>query len=202
MDIFKSHQGKAVLLLRNNIDTDQIIPKQFLKKVGKFGYGADLFFDWRYDSQGKEIPNFEINTPQARGASILVTGNNFGCGSSREHAVWALVQFGFKAVIAQKLPTMPGFADIFRSNSMKNGLLTIELSEKDHQHLIDWYLQNPIENLSLDLENQTLTFGGNAQHFEFPQTERERFLKGLDDISITLSHEEEILAYEKKCPKY
>lgn len=198
MDIFKKHQGKGVLLLRNNIDTDQIIPKQFLKKVGKFGYGADLFFDWRYDAHGKENPQFELNAPMAKGASILITGNNFGCGSSREHAVWALVQFGFKVVIAQKQPASPGFADIFRSNSMKNGLLTLELAEKDHQHLVEWQAKNSSASLTLDLEQQTLTFGPNQMHFEFPQTERERFLKGLDDISITLGYEREIAAYEKK----
>ena len=198
MDIFKTHQGKAVMLLRNNIDTDQIIPKQFLKKVGKFGYGADLFFDWRYDSLGKENPQFELNGLKAKGASILITGNNFGCGSSREHAVWALVQFGFKVIIAQKQSESPGFADIFRSNSMKNGLLTLELSEKDHQNLTVWYAENSTQTLSLDLENQTLSFGTHQFTFDFPQTERDRFLKVLDDISITLSHEKEISAYERK----
>lgn len=201
MEVFKAHAGKFVLLLRNNIDTDQIIPKQFLKKIGKFGYGPDLFFDWRYDADGKENPNFEMNLPQAKGASILITGNNFGCGSSREHAVWALVQFGFKVVIAQKQTAMPGFADIFRSNSMKNGLLTLELAGKEHQTLVTWCKQHPNEQVSLDLENQNLKFGATVFPFEFPQTERERFLKGLDDISLTLSHEKDILDFEKKSAK-
>jgi 3-isopropylmalate/(R)-2-methylmalate dehydratase small subunit len=176
-------------LNRANIDTDQIIPKQFLKRIERTGYGEFLFYDWRQN------PDFEINHPRHQGAEILVTGKNFGCGSSREHAVWALADFGFRAVIA------PSFADIFRNNCVKNGLLTIVLKPEEVAAIFAAIKRNDGYSLKVDLAEQKVSddFGWSAT-FEIDEFPKKCLLEGLDDIALTLAHEPEIAAYEKMHP--
>jgi 3-isopropylmalate/(R)-2-methylmalate dehydratase small subunit len=181
MEPFVRLTGKVAALDRNNVDTDQIIPKQFLKRIERSGFGEFLFFDWRKD------PDFELNRPEFHDAPILVAGRNFGSGSSREHAPWALYDHGFRAIIA------PSFADIFRSNSGKNGLMLVTLSEEDVRELLD---AAPAE-ATVDLESQTVTLpSGREVSFEIDQDLRHRLLHGLDDISLTLQRQDEIAAYE------
>lgn len=192
MQPFKSHTGLTVPLQRENVDTDQIIPKQFLKRIERTGYGDFLFNDWRYGPAGKPNPDFVLNAPQYAGATILVAGKNFGCGSSREHAVWALRDYGFRAIIA------PTFADIFTTNSAKNGLLLVTLHPNDVTELM---LRAELGNfrLTVDLESCAVFSEDNAFFFQFqidPFT-RTSLLQGLDEIGMTLQHEKEITAYEQ-----
>ena len=193
MQPFKSFTGLAAPLDRANVDTDQIIPKQFLKAVVRSGLGKGLFFDWRFDPDGSENTDFILNKPRYRTGSVLVARQNFGSGSSREHAVWALMDFGIKAVIA------PSFADIFRNNSMKNGLLPIILKPDEVEALLRAISKYEGYHLKIDLEGQTVTddFGWSAK-FELDPFQKKCLLEGLDDIALTLAHEKEITAYEGK----
>jgi 3-isopropylmalate/(R)-2-methylmalate dehydratase small subunit len=182
---FVRHRGKVVALPRANVDTDQIIPKQFLKGVDRTGFGPNLFFDWRAD------PNFELNRPAAQGASILVTGPNFGCGSSREHAVWALSQYGFRAIIATS------FADIFLANCYRNGLLPVQLPENAVATLMR-HAQRGNYELVVDLEELRVSDDGEfTAAFTADGYGRELLLRGLDEIGRTLLEESSIAAYER-----
>ncbi len=187
----------AAPLDRPNVDTDQIIPKQFLKRIERTGYGEFLFFDWRRlhegPDAGKPDPQFLLNQPQYAGARILITGKNFGCGSSREHAAWALDDFGFKAVIA------PSFADIFFSNAGKNGMILVRLSEADVATLSARSAANPNHKITISLEAQTITDDeGFSATFEIDPFRKYCLLNGLDDIGLTLRHESELDSYESK----
>ncbi|MCB9799578.1 MAG: 3-isopropylmalate dehydratase small subunit [Candidatus Omnitrophica bacterium] len=207
MEKFKTHRGKIALLDNANVDTDQIIAKQFLKSIKRTGFGEHLFHDWQYLEDGSPNPDFALNQPKFKNASILVARNNFGCGSSREHAVWAVQQAGYAGVIApwkkaEDGSRIPAFADIFRNNSGKNGLLTIELSEEEVNQIFEaGNAASEGLEMTLDLENQkiilhaaedTLTFA-----FEIDPAVKDRLIKGLDDIGITLEHESSITAFEK-----
>lgn len=192
MQNFTIHTGVVATLDRANVDTDQIIPKQFLKRIERTGFGQFLFFDWRYMDDG-ETPNpeFELNQVNVKGASVLVAGPNFGSGSSREHAVWALDDYGIRSVIA------PSFADIFFNNSFKNGLLPIVLPQADIDELMKRAAENSPYQLTVNLEDQTITDGkGFDRSFEVDESRRHNLLHGLDDIAQTLTHEEKITAYE------
>jgi 3-isopropylmalate/(R)-2-methylmalate dehydratase small subunit len=192
MQSFTVHTGIVAALQRDNIDTDQIIPKQFLKRVERTGYGDVLFFDWRYDSEGKPEPTFPLNAPQYKGASILLAGKNFGCGSSREHAVWALRDYGFRAIIA------PSFADIFANNCLKNGILTVTLRPAEIAQLTARDAAG-LYRLKIDLEQCQVSWNGGFQaHFEIDPFSRTCLLEGLDEIGSTLKHEAEIAKYEQK----
>ena len=184
MTPFVRHRGKVVALPRRDVDTDQIIPKQFLKGVERTGFGEGLFFDWRAD------PNFELNRAEARGATILVTGPNFGCGSSREHAVWALEEAGFRAVIAPRL------ADIFRANCLKSGLVPVELDALVVTTLLRLVEGDPRAEITVDVERRTVEAAGVRATFALDDHARTRLLEGLDDIAVTLAHADEITKYE------
>ncbi len=188
---FTKHRGRLVTLPRRDVDTDQIIPKQFLKGVDRTGFGPALFYDWRYRPDGSPDPSFELNSPAAQGATILVTGPNFGCGSSREHAVWALAQYGFRAVIA------PSFADIFTSNCYRNGVLPVRLSSTDVDGLIR-STQGGLLEIVIDLTQQVVTDDqGFSARFSADPYGRELLLQGLDEIGRTLLEEPSIAAYER-----
>ena len=199
MQPFTQHTGLVVPMDRSDVDTDQIIPKQFLKRIERTGFGQFAFYDWRYDATGK-VPNpeFELNKPEYQGASILLTRKNFGCGSSREHAPWALTDFGFRVIIA------PSFADIFYNNAFKNGLLLVRLSEAQIGELFARESANRPLSLSVDLELNTITDGkgtdgkGWSLPFEIETFRRACLLRGLDDIGLTLQSEAKITEYEKK----
>jgi 3-isopropylmalate/(R)-2-methylmalate dehydratase small subunit len=194
---FRIHTGRVALLDRANVDTDQIIPKQFLKRIERTGFGEFLFYDWRYLPNGELNTSFSLNEPRYRGASILVTGKNFGCGSSREHAPWALADFGFRVIIA------PSFADIFANNCMKNGLLPVVLSEAQVTEL--GRRARDVENYeaTVDLEQCSVTDSqGISANFAIEEFQRQCLLEGLDDISLTLQHEAEISAYESRRPTW
>jgi 3-isopropylmalate/(R)-2-methylmalate dehydratase small subunit len=192
MQAFRVHTGIVAVLQRDNVDTDQIIPKQFLKRVERTGYGDCLFFDWRYRRDGAPDPAFPLNAPQYRGASILLAGKNFGCGSSREHAVWALRDYGFRAIIA------PSFADIFANNCVKNGLLTVVLRPNEIAQLVARDAAGSY-TLKIDLEQcQISGHGGFAAKFEIDPFTRTCLREGLDEIGMTLKHEAEIAKYEQK----
>jgi len=195
MQPFRTHKGKVVPLDRANIDTDQIIPKQFLKRIERTGFGEFLFYDWRRTKDGSHDPSFALNHPRHAGASVLVTGKNFGCGSSREHAVWALEDFGFRAVIASS------FADIFANNCVKNGVLTIVLTEAEVEEIVRRATEQPNYHLAIDLEKSQVSddSGFNAT-FQIDEFTRHCLLEGLDDIGLTLKHEPEITAYESRHP--
>jgi 3-isopropylmalate/(R)-2-methylmalate dehydratase small subunit len=199
MQPFRKHTGVVVPLDKVNVDTDQIIPKQFLKRIERTGFGKFLFHDWRFSGDGKEFGknfgDFVLDAPRYAKASILVAGKNFGCGSSREHAVWALADFGFQVVIA------PSFGDIFANNSLKNGLLTVRLSEEQVAEIMR--RSKEIENyqLTVDLETLRVEDGrGFTATFVMDDFSRHCLLNGLDDIGLTLQHEAEIAAYEEKHP--
>ena len=195
MQPFRKHKGKVAPLYRANIDTDQIIPKQFLKKIEKTGFGEFLFNDWRRSAQGKADESFVLNRPQYTGASILVAGKNFGCGSSREHAVWALADFGFHVVIA------PSFADIFANNCVKNGVLTVALKEQEAEEIARRAAEIPDYQFIVDLEGCTVRDDqGFAASFPIDEFTRHCLLEGLDDIGLTLQHQAEISAYESRHP--
>ena len=190
MQSFTVHTGIVAALPRDNVDTDQIIPKQFLKRIERTGYGDVLFFDWRYDRDGKPDPAFPLNAPQYRGATILLAGKNFGCGSSREHAVWALRDYGFRAIIA------PSFADIFANNCLKNGVLTVVLRPSEIAQLLARDAAG-LYRLMIDLEQCQVSWNGGFQsHFEIDPFSRICLLDGLDEIGTTLKREAEIAKYE------
>jgi 3-isopropylmalate/(R)-2-methylmalate dehydratase small subunit len=192
MQSFRSHRGRVAALRRTNVDTDQIIPKQFLKRIERTGFGPFLFYDWRFDAEGRERSGFELNQPAARGATILLTGANFGCGSSREHAPWALQDYGFRAIIASS------FADIFYGNCCQNGLLPVALSESEVDELFRRSSARLGLELTVDLEHQTISDdAGFAAGFEIAPYRREMLLRGLDEIGRTLLEEERIIAYER-----
>jgi 3-isopropylmalate/(R)-2-methylmalate dehydratase small subunit len=191
MQPFKAHTGICVPLARADVDTDQIIPKQFLKRVERSGYGAYLFHDWRFDSAGAPIPDFVLNRPEHTGATILVAGRNFGCGSSREHAAWALVDYGFRCVIA------PTFADIFRENADQNGLVAVELDWAQVDVLLTRAGANARYRLSVSLETCHVTdLDGFSAPFEMDPFRRTCLLEGLDRIGLTLQHEDAIRRFE------
>jgi 3-isopropylmalate/(R)-2-methylmalate dehydratase small subunit len=180
----------------SDVDTDQIIPKQFLKRIERAGYGTFLFNDWRYDESGAERPDFVLNRPEYRSGTLLVAGRNFACGSSREHAVWALNDQGIRAVIA------PSFADIFRNNALKSGLLPVILPEEQVRQLLDVATEDPGVVGIVDLEEQSVKVGGLSFHFEMDPFERRCLLDGLDDIGLSLIHEPAISAYEARRPAW
>ncbi|HMP88837.1 MAG TPA: 3-isopropylmalate dehydratase small subunit [Kiritimatiellia bacterium] len=204
MEPFTTHRGLLATLDRSNIDTDAIIPKQFLKSIKRTGFGESLFFDWRYLADGTPNPDFELNAPHFAGASILVTRNNFGCGSSREHAVWAVMQYGFKAIIAPRREIsgaiVPAFADIFRNNCVKNGMLTIELSEAEVDKIFELVGRFTNVEATIDLDEQRIILHLDEEvafHFDVDPVVKEHLLHGLDDIALSLKHLAEIEAFEK-----
>jgi len=188
---FQNLESRLVPLPQRNIDTDQIIPARFLKTISKEGLGKNLFCDWRYDAAGDPKRDFILNQPVAQGAQVLVVGDNFGCGSSREHAPWALLQFGFRAVISTS------FADIFKGNSLKNGLLPVMVPADVHAELFSAVARDPNVTVKIDLSNQTL-MGPNGRKVEFPVDSfaKHCLLEGVDDLGYTLEHEAEIAAFE------
>ena len=189
---FTHHTGLVLPMDRSNVDTDQIIPKQFLKRIERTGFGRYLFFDWRFHEAGSDNPEFELNRPQYAGASVLLVRRNFGCGSSREHAPWALEDYGFRVLIA------PSFADIFYNNCFKNGMLPIRLDEPQVEDLFARAAAHPGYRLTVDLENRTITDAyGLALSFEVDDSRRHTLLNGLDDIGLTLQQEDKIAAYER-----
>ncbi len=183
-------------LPRADVDTDQIMPKQFLKRVERTGYGEFLFYDWSRTPNGELDPNFVLNKPEYRGAGILVTGRNFGSGSSREHAPWGLQDWGFRAIVA------PSFADIFKTNCTKIGLLPVELSPKEVIWLTELAQERPGAEVEIDLTEQTVTAEGFSARFEIDPYTKHRLLHGLDDIEITLQHDAEIADFETRRPGY
>jgi 3-isopropylmalate/(R)-2-methylmalate dehydratase small subunit len=193
---FHGEQGVVIPLDRSDVDTDQIIPKQFLKRIERAGYGTFLFNDWRYDDSGAERPDFVLNRPEYRSGNLLVAGRNFACGSSREHAVWALNDQGIRAVIA------PSFADIFRNNALKSGLLPVILPEEQVRQLLDVATEEPGVVGIVDLEEQSVKVGDLSFHFEMDPFERRCLLDGLDDIGLSLIHEPAISAYEARRPAW
>ncbi len=192
MKPFTTHTGIVVPMDRSDVDTDQLVPKQFLKRIERSGFGQFLFYDWRYLDDGSDNPEFELNFPQYKGATILLARRNFGCGSSREHAPWAIADYGFRVVIASS------FADIFFNNSFKNGILLVRLSEKEIDNLFKRAAEHEGYKLTVDLEAKRITDEyGLDQPFEIDDFRRTRLLQGLDDIALTLQHEDDIAAYEK-----
>lgn len=194
MDAFKQHKGIVAPVDRVNVDTDAIIPKQFLKRIERTGFGQFLFYEWRFDEKGENLnPSFEMNKPRYEGASVLISRANFGCGSSREHAPWAILDYGFKVIIA------PSFADIFYNNCFKNGILPIKLSEEQVEELFQNTAANEGYELDVNLESKTITDGqGLNISFDLDEHRRQFLLQGLDDIGLTLKHDELITAYEEK----
>jgi len=191
MEPIVKHEGLVVCMNRVNVDTDQIIPKQFLKRIERDGFGEFLFFDWRYLPDGSPNPEFELNRLEAQGATILLVDDNFGCGSSREHAVWALRDYGFRVILA------PSFADIFYNNCFKNGLLPIRIPRELYKQLSESHARAEWRRMTVDLEQQTVaTDHGVTFSFEIDPHKRHMLLHGLDDIGITLQYEADIAAYE------
>lgn len=195
MDPFKSLTTRVVAIPADHIDTDQIIPARFLKTVSKEGLGKNLFSDWRYDGEGRPISEFPLNRPENQGARILLAGDNFGCGSSREHAPWALTDFGFRAVISTS------FADIFRNNALKNGLLPLVVDDDTHEQLLSLVAEDPHLELTIDLDTQSL-FLPDGRRVQFPIDTFNKIcmLEGLDQLGYLLRHEPEINAFEQAHP--
>ncbi|WP_100373672.1 3-isopropylmalate dehydratase small subunit [Bacillus sp. FJAT-45037] len=191
MDAIQVHKGTVAAINRVNVDTDQIIPKQFLKRVERTGFGQFLFYDWRFQSDGSENEQFELNQPHTKGASILVAGHNFGCGSSREHAPWALHDYGFRVIIA------PSFADIFYNNCLKNGMLPIRLDEAYVYRLFQ-QSENEVVQLTVDLEKQVIATNQFKTSFSIDPYWKQMLLNGWDEINLTLQYEEKIKEYEEK----
>jgi len=190
---FSKHKGLVATLDRVNVDTDQIIPKQFLKRIERTGFGQYLFFDWRFLDDGSPNPEFELNQPRFKGATILLGRTNFGCGSSREHAPWALLDYGFRVIIA------PSFADIFYNNCFKNGMLPITLPEAQVEELFQRVRAEESYELNADLERQWISDeSGLRLSFDIDPFRRECLLKGLDDIGMTLQHTDKIADYESR----
>jgi 3-isopropylmalate/(R)-2-methylmalate dehydratase small subunit len=209
MEPFTTHTGIIATLNRSNVDTDQIIPKQFLKSILRSGYGISAFFDWRYTADGKPNPEFELNHSRFDGRSVLVTRNNFGCGSSREHAVWALAQDDYRVIIAPwkeiNGERVPGFADIFRNNSVKNGLLLVELTEKEVERIFALVADHEGLQATVDLAAQKVTVHAPDPvvfSFEIEEGDKERLIGGLDDIAISLHYESDITRFEQSHPEY
>ena len=195
MKPFTVHRGRVAPLDRVNVDTDQIIPKQFLKRIEKTGFGQFLFYDWRFGADGEKNPDFVLHDPRYEGATILVAGKNFGCGSSREHAVWALADFGFRAVISSS------FADIFANNSTKNGFLTVKLNDDEVATVMTRAQDVDNYAVTIDLEScEVRDEQGFQAKFPIDEFVRHCLLNGLDDIGLTLQYENEISAYEKQHP--
>ena len=195
MNPLKTLTARVVALPNENIDTDQIIPARYLKAIDKAGMGEHLFADWRYDAAGKPKPDFALNQPRARGAQILLAGDNFACGSSREHAVWALSGFGFRAVISTSI------ADIFRNNALKNGLLPIVVDKEMHRDLFDLVAEIPEVELKIDVAAQTLTLpDGRAVPFALDAFSRTCLLEGVDELGYLMARQEAIARYESQVP--
>ena len=193
MPQFTTLRSRAVVLPVNDIDTDQIIPARFLKTTDKAGLGASLFADWRYDAAGAPLPDFALNAPRAKGAQVLVAGDNFGCGSSREHAPWALTGFGFRAVVATS------FADIFRNNALKNGLLPVAVDAAAHRSLLDQLARAPESELGIDLATQALTLpDGTRVSFPIDPFSRTCLLEGVDELGYIQRFEDRIAAHERR----
>ncbi|OQA56462.1 MAG: 3-isopropylmalate dehydratase small subunit 1 [Candidatus Omnitrophica bacterium ADurb.Bin277] len=205
MRAFENFRGVILPLDRANVDTDAIIPKQYLKSIKRTGFEEALFSDWRYLPDGRPDPAFILNKEEYQNATVLLARNNFGCGSSREHAVWAIVQYGFRVVIApwvgEGKARVPGFADIFRNNAVKNGLLTIELSPENVDKIFSFAGQKPYPEATIHLADQTVTVHAAGKdhvfHFDIDPAVKDRFLQGLDDIGITLKHESAIAVFER-----
>ncbi len=192
MEPYKKHESIAALMNRGNVDTDQIIPKQFLKKVERSGFGVHLFHDWRYNDDGSDNLEFELNKQVFKGAKILVVGDNFGCGSSREHAPWAIADYGFNTLISTS------YADIFYNNCFKNGILPIKVSPQQLTALMNEISANEGVRFVVDLEKQSVeTPAGNGFEFEIDPFRKENLLSGLDDIGLTLKHVDKITAFEE-----
>jgi 3-isopropylmalate/(R)-2-methylmalate dehydratase small subunit len=190
VDPIKMLRSRTVVLPMSDVDTDQIIPARFLTTTTRTGLGASLFADWRYDSQGAPKKDFVLNRPEAHGCAILVAGNNFGCGSSREHAPWALMDYGFRAVVSTQ------FADIFRNNALKNGLLPVIVDRGTH----DWLLEHPGAEVSIDLESTTLRLpAAEAVHFALEPFARYCLVNGVDELGFLLAQANEIALYERRC---
>jgi 3-isopropylmalate/(R)-2-methylmalate dehydratase small subunit len=195
MQPFITLVSRCVLLPASNVDTDQIIPARFLKTVSRRGLGEHLFADWRLDQDGRPRPDFPLNSVSAAGAAILVAGDNFGCGSSREHAPWALLDFGFRAVIST------GFADIFRNNALKTGLLPVVLPQPAHAALLDLLAVSPSAQVKIDLATQTVTLpNGSSHHFPIDPFARHCLLNGVDELGFLLDQETAIADYESSHP--
>ncbi|MBN2984018.1 MULTISPECIES: 3-isopropylmalate dehydratase small subunit [Cohnella] len=191
MQPFDKLTGLVAPVDRVNVDTDAIIPKQFLKRIERSGFGQFLFYEWRFDEQGATIPDFSLNLPRFQGASVLISRANFGCGSSREHAPWAILDYGFRVVIA------PSFADIFYNNCFKNGILPIKLSEEQVEELFQKTNAKEGYSLTVDLENKRISDeDGLAISFDLDEHRRQFLLQGLDDIGLTLQHDDKIAEYE------
>ncbi|SFB11610.1 3-isopropylmalate dehydratase, small subunit [Lentibacillus halodurans] len=189
MEAIRKHEGVAVPLNRANVDTDQIIPKQFLKRIERSGFGQFLFYNWRFDDDGNQRDEFVLNKPAYQNSTILLAGENFGCGSSREHAPWSLLDYGFRVIIA------PSFADIFYNNALKNGIIPVQMDEEQvHQWMKQAEKQELV--LSVDLEKQVIRGNGSEVPFDIPAYHKENLLHGLDDIALTLQHEDKITAFE------
>lgn len=191
MEAIKEHEGKVFPLNRSNVDTDQIIPKQFLKRVERTGFGQFVFHNWRFDDDGNPKPDFELDSPRYKDASVLIAGENFGCGSSREHAPWALLDFGFKVIIA------PSFADIFYNNAFKNGIILIKADESQVGEWMEQAKEGTF-HLNVDLEEQTISDGTKQIPFDIPSYHKEKLLNGWDDIALTLLLDDKIREYEEK----
>lgn len=197
MQPFQKHTGRVAVLDRANVDTDQIIPKQFLKRVERTGFGQFLFYDWRFLSDGAQNPEFVLNDERYQAASILIGGKNFGCGSSREHAPWALADFGFRAIIA------PSFADIFANNCMKNGLPPVTLTEPEVSELMRRAAEIEGYEVTVDLENKMISDSCDfSASFDIGDFQRYCLLEGLDDIGLTLKHENDIARFETQRPAW
>ena len=194
MRAFQRHKGLAAVLDRSNVDTDQIIPKQFLKKIERSGFGVHLFHDWRFlDAEGKSPnPDFELNQKRYAGTSVLITGENFGCGSSREHAPWALQDYGFRVILSSS------FADIFYNNCFKNGLLVIVLDAQDIRSIMDWIIKKEGAEVSVELAKQCLYAKDQEYAFDIDPLQKENLLQGRDEIDLSLQHEDKIREFEKK----
>jgi 3-isopropylmalate/(R)-2-methylmalate dehydratase small subunit len=204
MKPFKTHTGIIATLSRSNVDTDAIIPKQFLKSIRRTGYGPNAFFDWRYTADGAPNSDFELNHPRFEGRSILVTRNNFGCGSSREHAVWALAQDGYQVIIAPwkeiNGERINAFADIFRTNATKNGMLVIELSEEEVDIIFKHARANEGLQATVDLLEQQVEIHAPTRtvfNFTIEKGDKEQLISGLDDIDVTLKYESDITRFEE-----
>lgn len=193
MQAYTPHESIAALLNRSNVDTDQIIPKQFLKRVEKTGFGAHLFHDWRFNNDGSDNLEFSLNKPAFKGAKILVTGNNFGCGSSREHAPWAIADYGFNTILSTS------YADIFYNNCFKNSILPIIVTPKQLTALMAEINNNEGVKFFIDLVAQKVSTPGKINfNFNIDSFRKKNLLQGLDDISLTLKHQHKIAAYEHK----
>ncbi|RIY36171.1 3-isopropylmalate dehydratase small subunit [Psittacicella gerlachiana] len=198
MELFIKHTGKVIPLDIANIDTDAIIPKQFLQTVTRKGFGKHLFHQWRYLDEQETIPNpdFVLNFPECQGANILLTRKNLGCGSSREHAPWAIADYGIKVLLA------PSFADIFYNNCLSNKLLPITLEEAEIEEIFQWVAKNPVQEIEVDLSEQYVKVGNKLYQFHINSFAKHCLIHGLDDIALTLEHQEAIETYENQVPTF